>query len=198
MMGMAESSAQLQLRKRIPTRSTLQPTTNALHLVVLNKSYTASADLTFQIGGSTTYSSAQVYAFDANGSAITLRAPAAISNNQFTYTLPPLTAAHFFLPAALSSPAISSQPVSQTSTLGNNVVYSVTASGNPLPTYQWQRQASGSATWTNLGDNATYSGSPTASLTVNSVAATMNGDSFRCVITNSSGTITTSDRKSVV
>ena len=173
-------------------------TTNALHLVVLNKSYTASADLTFQIGGSTTYSSAQVYAFDANGSAITLRAPAAISNNQFTYTLPPLTAAHFFLPAALSSPAISSQPVSQTSTLGNNVVYSVTASGNPLPTYQWQRQASGSATWTNLGDNATYSGSPTASLTVNSVAATMNGDSFRCVITNSSGTITTSPASLIV
>jgi sugar lactone lactonase YvrE len=172
--------------------------TNALHLVVLNKSYTAPADLTFQIGGSMTYRSAQVYAFDANGSAITLRAPAAITNNQFTYTLPPLTAAHFFLPAALSSPAISSQPVSQTSTLGNNVVYSVTASGNPLPTYQWQRQASGSATWTNLGDNATYSGSATASLTVNSVAATMNGDAFRCVITNSSGTITTSPASLVV
>jgi hypothetical protein len=172
--------------------------TNALHLVVLNKSYTAPADLTFQIGGSTTYSSAQVYAFDANGSAITLRAPAAITNNQFTYTLPPLTAAHFFLPAALSSPVISSQPLSQTPTLGKNVVYSVTASGNPLPTYQWQRQTSGSASWTSLSDNASYSGSAMASLTVISVAATMNGDSFRCVIINSSGTITTSPASLVV
>ncbi len=74
-------------------------TANALHLVVLNKSYTATANLSFQIAGSTTYPSAQVYAFDANSSALTLRAPAALTNNRFSYTLSPLTAAHFFLPA---------------------------------------------------------------------------------------------------
>ena len=164
---------------------------NTLHLVVLNKSYTAAAALSFQIAGSTNFASAQVYAFDASGSAITLRAPAAVSNNQFSYSLPPLTAAHFILPAASSSPTISSQPVSQTSTPGTNVVFSVTAGGNPLPTYQWQRQASGTTTWTNLGDTATYSGSGTASLTINSVSAPMNGDSFRCVITNANGTATT-------
>ena len=72
---------------------------NALHLVVLNKSYTAAANLSFQIAGSTIYPSAQVCAFDANSSALTLRAPAVITNNRFSYTLPPLTAAHFILPA---------------------------------------------------------------------------------------------------
>jgi Glycoside hydrolase family 44/Immunoglobulin domain/NHL repeat len=171
---------------------------NGLHLVVLNKSYTATTTFTFQIAGSTTYSSAQVYAFDANGTAITLRAPAAIANNQFNYPLPPLTAAHFFLSATPSSPAISSQPSSQTSTPGKNVVFSATASGNPLPTYQWQRQVPGAATWTNLSDTATYSGSSTATLTVNTVVAAMNGDSFRCVITNSAGTATTTQATLVV
>jgi hypothetical protein len=171
---------------------------NNLHLVVLNKSYTAATGFTFQISGSTTYASAQVYAFDANGSAITLRAPAVVANNQLSYTLPALTAAHFILPAAASGPAISSQPVGQTATTGHSVVFSVTASGNPLPTYRWQRQASGTAIWSDLSDDTTYSGSSTASLTLNSVVAAMNGDSFRCVVTNSGSTATTQQANLVV
>jgi sugar lactone lactonase YvrE len=94
-------------------------------------------------------------------------------------------------PAPLSNPVILTQPVSQTPTSGQSVVFSATASGNPTPTYQWQRQAAGTTTWTNLTDSSTYSGSSMASLTVNSVAAAMNGDSFRCVVTNSGGTVTT-------
>ena len=72
------------------------------------------------------------------------------------------------------------------------------ASGSAPLTYQWQRQASGTATWTNLSDNAAYSGSGTATLTVNSVVAAMNGDSFRCVVTNPNGTATTSQATLVV
>ncbi len=171
---------------------------NNLHLVVLNKSYTTPADFTFQIAGSANYASAQVYAFDANGSAITLRAPAAIANNQFTYTLPPTTAAHFFLPAAPSSPTISSQPVSQTSTIGKNVIFTVTASGNPLPTYQWQVQYLNSAIWENQTDGNGISGSGTAVLNVYTSAASDTVDSFRCVITNSSGTAVSSSATLVI
>ncbi|MGH7997515.1 MAG: glycoside hydrolase family 44 protein, partial [Opitutaceae bacterium] len=68
---------------------------NEVHLVALNKSFTTPADFTVKIAGSVAYTRVQVYAFDSTGSAITLRAPAAIAANQFTYTLPPLTAAHF-------------------------------------------------------------------------------------------------------
>jgi len=70
-------------------------TANALHLVVLNKKLYRDGQPQFQIAGSTIYPSAQVYAFDANSSALTLRAPAALTNNRFSYTLSPLTAAIF-------------------------------------------------------------------------------------------------------
>jgi len=95
-----------------------------------------------------------------------------------------------FQPAPLSGPVISTQPVNQTPTSGQSVVFSVTASSNPLPTYQWQVEARGTGTWTNLSDNSTYSGSGTASLTVNS-SALLDGNSFQCMITNSIGTVTT-------
>jgi sugar lactone lactonase YvrE len=90
------------------------------------------------------------------------------------------------------------QPQSQLVPSGQNATFTAVASGAPAPTYQWQRQASGTTTWANLGDNTTYSGALTTSLTVNSVAAAMNGDSFRCVITNSNGTVTTAQAALVV
>lgn len=96
------------------------------------------------------------------------------------------------------APAIVFTPVGLTSAPGGNAVFSVTASGYPTPTYQWQRQASGSSTWTDLSDNATYTGSTTAILTVNSVSAAMNGDLFRCVITNSLGAVATSPAMLVI
>ena len=77
-------------------------------------------------------------------------------------------------------------------------MFSVTANAGPVPTYRWQRQVSGSTTWADLSNTAAYSGSNTATLTVNSVAASMNGDSFRCVITNSGGTVTTTQATLVV
>ena len=81
---------------------------------------------------------------------------------------------------------------------GGAATFTAVASGSAPLTYQWQRQASGAATWTNLSDNAAYSGSGTATLTVNSVVAAMNGDSFRCVVTNPNGTATTSQATLVV
>ena len=38
-----------------------------------------------------------------------------------------------------SSPAITTQPVSQTVIAGNSVTFSVAASGNPAPTFQWKK-----------------------------------------------------------
>jgi hypothetical protein len=67
-----------------------------IHLIVLNKNYAQSIGGTFDITSPTPFSSARVFAFDANSSAITERTPiTAIFGNSFTYTIPPLTACHF-------------------------------------------------------------------------------------------------------
>jgi len=69
-----------------------------LHLVVLNKSFDSAATYTIHLAGGRSYTGGEVWAFDANSSAITLRpAVTDITGNTFTYTLPPRTAAHFVL-----------------------------------------------------------------------------------------------------
>jgi sugar lactone lactonase YvrE len=88
--------------------------------------------------------------------------------------------------------------VDQTVALGGAATFAAVATGSTPLTYQWQRRTSGSATWATLSDNATYSGSGTASLTVHSVVAAMDGDSFSCVLTSANGTATTSPAALVV
>jgi sugar lactone lactonase YvrE len=74
----------------------------------------------------------------------------------------------------------------------------MTANGNPPPSYRWQREPVGSTTWSDLSDSATYSGTATATLTVISVTEAMSGDSFRCIVTNEVGTVTTSTATLIV
>jgi len=90
------------------------------------------------------------------------------------------------LPAP-STPIFTTQPINQTIPLGQNATYTVVVTGNPVPTYQWQRMAYGTYGWINVTDDTTYSGSATATLTVTAVTTTMNGDQFQCVATNSNG-----------
>jgi len=109
---------------------------NGIHIVALNKSYKATADVSFQIQGPVAYTTAQVYAFDSTSSTITQRASATISGNQFTYKLPPLTAAHFVVAAPLTAPAITLQPAPQTVASGSTVV--LTAGAANAVSYQWE------------------------------------------------------------
>ena len=71
-------------------------------------------------------------------------------------------------------PAIVTQPQSQVATVGDNVTFSVVASGNPAPAYQWRFNG------TNLP------GATSSSLTLNSVATNNSGNYF-VAITNSAG-----------
>ncbi len=68
--------------------------------------------------------------------------------------------------------------------------FTVAATGNPAPTYQWQRKPVGQSTFTNLADNSTYAGAGTAALLVNNATPAMIGDEFRCVVSNSIGSAT--------
>jgi hypothetical protein len=67
------------------------------------------------------------------------------------------------------------------------VSFAVDASGDPAPTYQWQRLASGSTVWTNLTEGGSYSGVLGATLTITAPTTAMSGDQFRCVTTSAVG-----------
>jgi sugar lactone lactonase YvrE len=180
----------------------------SLSLLVINKdpgsTYTGSISLTsfVPLPNATVYSygipqdtAAQTGSGskDIASSSIGNAAPA------FSISVAPYSAVVIALQPAPLIPTISSQPAaSQTVTSGQNVSFSVTAASNPAPTYQWQREIAGTSTWINLTDSGTYSGSLTGTLTVSSVASAMNGDAFRCVLTNSNGTATTTQANLVV
>jgi sugar lactone lactonase YvrE len=101
--------------------------------------------------------------------------------------------ANFTLIPALGPPVITVQPESQSVTVGGNATFSIAATGQLPLAYQWQFQPSGSPTWSNLSDGGTYSGSTTEILTIIQPGITnMNGEPFRCVVTNASGSATSS------
>ena len=103
-----------------------------------------------------------------------------------------ITGAQSLYGAPLSLPSITGQPGNQTIYVGQNTQFAVSASGNPSPTYQWQRLPAGSGTWANLNDAGAYSGTGSGTLSISSPTAAMNGDQFRCVATNSIGSATSS------
>ncbi len=154
----------------------------ALHVVVLNKSFTQAADLNFQIAGPTAYSGASVYAFDASGPSITARAPAALSNNQVAYSLPPLTAAHFVFQSATGLPQFSGAPASQSVASGSTVVFS--APSNAAAS-QWMLDGAP------LSDGGGVSGSGGPELVITGATAA-NAGTYTCVATNASGSTTSS------
>ena len=73
-----------------------------------------------------------------------------------------------------AAPTILTQPQSQTATVGGNATFSVIATGNPAPAYQWQF------------NNTNLLGATSSSLTLNSVTTNESGN-YLVVITNSAG-----------
>jgi hypothetical protein len=87
-------------------------------------------------------------------------------------------------------PTVTTQPANQVVNLGQNATLTITGSGIPAPSYQWQRSVDGGGTWTSLVNGAAFSGVTTAALVVISTLAGNNNNQFRCLLTNSSGTVT--------
>jgi len=79
--------------------------------------------------------------------------------------------------AAAVMPSFTAQPASQTVAAGANVTFTVTATGSPTPTLQWQRNGSPLA------------GQTGQTLTLTSVQAGDAG-SYTCVATNNAGSVT--------
>jgi sugar lactone lactonase YvrE/plastocyanin len=83
-------------------------------------------------------------------------------------------AAALTVSAANSAPNFTTQPASKTVALGGSVTFSSAASGNPTPTYQWQK------------DGTNITGATSASYSIASVAAGDAGN-YSVVATNSVG-----------
>jgi hypothetical protein len=83
---------------------------------------------------------------------------------------------------AAGAPQITVQPTNQNSSVGSTATFSVTATGTPAPTYQWQKD-SGSGF-------ANISGATSSSYTTPTLVEADNADLFRCVVTNNAGSVT--------
>ena len=101
-----------------------------------------------------------------------------VSNAATTLTSNPATLS---VNAPLVGPAFTTQPTSQTVDSGGTVSFTVAASGNPSPTFTWERSNDSGNTWATIGGavSSTYSFS---------VSSTDNGSEFRALATNSVGT----------
>jgi hypothetical protein len=76
-----------------------------------------------------------------------------------------------------TAPTFTTQPASQTTTVGGSVTFSAAATGTPAPTYQWRK------------DNVDLSGATNATLALNGVTAAQAG-SYTVVATNAAGSAT--------
>jgi glucose/arabinose dehydrogenase len=88
-----------------------------------------------------------------------------------------------------SAPVITTQPISQTVSTGENASFTVSATGTPAPTYQWQASIGGGP-FTNLTNAAPYSGVTTTTLTITAATAGLSGNQYRAVATNTAGSAT--------
>ncbi len=87
-----------------------------------------------------------------------------------------VTATFNALPVA--APTISVQPLSQSSITGSSATFSVTAVANPIPTYQWQK------------NSVAISGATSATYTTPALTLADNGNTYRVVVSNSAGSVT--------
>ncbi len=90
----------------------------------------------------------------------------------------------------LASLAITTQPKNVSGVAGDEKTMSVVATG--ATSYQWQRKDNNDANgeWKSMSDgNANYSGTKTASLKIK-ISNTTAGFSYRCVVKNSTGSVT--------
>lgn len=104
-----------------------------------------------------------------------------VSNSNNTVTSNP---ANLTVTAVAAAPAFTLQPTATAVTAPNTATFTVAASGQPVPTLQWQRSSNAGASFTDLP------GATGASYTTPATALADNGVQFRAVATSSAGTAT--------
>lgn len=84
-------------------------------------------------------------------------------------------------------PSVVAQPLNRSVSVGESVSFSCQASGEPAPSYQWQRRVNGEQAWIDVSNDTMFSGVATPQLSLASARQGMSGDQFRCVAENSVG-----------
>src|SRR6185295_10072363 len=87
------------------------------------------------------------------------------------------------------SPTFTTQPMNRAIASRQTASFTVAATGTPMPTYRWQVSMTGGASWTNLTNSGSYSGTTTSTLTVTNPAS-LNMALYRCIATNVAGSAT--------
>ena len=85
---------------------------------------------------------------------------------------------------ATAAPTITSQPANAAVIQPATATFTVAASGNPTPTYQWMQETSGATSYTAI------SGATSASYTTPTTTLANSGTKYECVVTNSLGSVT--------
>ena len=101
-----------------------------------------------------------------------------VSNGTGTVTSSDATLTVTAVPVA---PTITTQPAAQTVDARNSVTFSVVATGTPSPIYQWKK------------NGTDISGANSASYNIPATPSTDNGAVFSVVVSNSAGSVTSSD-----
>lgn len=131
-------------------------------------SASASTNLSFVDGSTLTPVSARNRVFNTAGDNLTA---ATFTNKTIAVSLAP------------TAPAITTSPVSQTIASGQNAIFTAAASGNPAPTFKWQKDT------VDISNGGRVSGATTSTLTITG-ALTTDAGSYRAVATNASGAVT--------
>lgn len=80
-----------------------------------------------------------------------------------------------------SAPVINTQPANATVAVGSTATFTVSATGNPAPTYQWRK------------NGVAISGATSSSYTTPATTSADNGSTFSVVVSNSVGSVTSSN-----
>ena len=84
---------------------------------------------------------------------------------------------------AESAPVVVTQPADQSTVVGNAATFSVTASGTPTPTVQWQQSTDAGVTWVNI------TAATSTSYTTPATVLADSGKRLRAVFTNALGSV---------
>jgi sugar lactone lactonase YvrE len=84
-------------------------------------------------------------------------------------------------------PVVADQLGDRFTTVGQPVAFSVAAVGDAPLSYQWQRLAAGTSGWQDLREDSTFTGTRSMTMAILGTPQSLNGDQFRCVVSNSLG-----------
>ena len=92
--------------------------------------------------------------------------------------------------ACVGITSASASPANALACIGGSTILTVTSNVGATG-YQWQQSNTG-ASWNNLVNTGNYSNVTTSSLTISSVAASLNNKKYRCVVSNACSTVNSS------